>query len=274
MAKSASEAIKVLVTGGTSGLGLRLVRLFLKKGYEVVATGRQSAEIHENAERFTFLRTDFSNLKQTADVIKKLCKNLNFDIVINNAGILSPPDLQLTDDGFEYTFQVNFLSHLLLNEIVLSNARPGQPIKLVTVTSRVYRIAETQFKINSSGSDYRPLKAYANSKLYLALMCIHLPGRYPSLNLKCVAFDPGIFSSGIYRMQRKWFRIMYMIGAPFMKRPEKIAGRVGELLETGDLINGTVYRSINRKKTIPDAENQAAYIFWQECYKMICPFMS
>ncbi len=35
---------KVLVTGGTSGLGLRLVKLFLKKGYEVVATGRQPAD--------------------------------------------------------------------------------------------------------------------------------------------------------------------------------------------------------------------------------------
>ncbi len=138
---------------------------------------------------------------------------------------------------------------------------PDNQLELVNVTSPVYRIAETQLKINYSQSDYRPLKAYANSKLYLALMCVHLSVRYPSLNLKCIAFDPGIFSSGIYRMQKKWFRIMYMIGAPFMKRPEKIARRVVELLETGDLINGTVYRSINRKKTIPVAENQATYMF-------------
>jgi NAD(P)-dependent dehydrogenase (short-subunit alcohol dehydrogenase family) len=274
MANSASESVKVLITGGTSGLGLRLVKLFLKKGYEVVTTGRQPVTIYEGAERFTFLMTDFSNLRQTSDAAKKLCRNFKFDIVINNAGILSPPDFLLTDDGFEYTFQVNFLSHLLLNEIVLSNARPGQPIKIVTVTSPVYRIAETQLKIHASASDYRPLKAYANSKFYLGLMCIHLPGRYPSMNLKCIGFDPGIFSSGIYRMQRKWFRVMYMVGAPFMKRPEKTADRIGEILEAEDLINGTIYKSINRKKTIPIVENKAAFIFWQESYEVIEPFLT
>jgi hypothetical protein len=94
------------------------------------------------------------------------------------------------------------------------------------------------------------------------------------MNLKCIGFDPGIFSSGIYRMQRKWFRVMYMVGAPFMKRPEKTADRIGEILEAEDLINGTIYKSINRKKTIPIVENKAAFIFWQESYEVIEPFLT
>jgi retinol dehydrogenase-12 len=274
MANSAPESPKVLVTGGTSGLGLSLVKLFLKKGYEVVATGRQPVTIHEDAGRFTFLMTDFSSLNQTANAAKKLCRNFKFDIVINNAGVLSPPDFLLTDDGFEYTFQVNFLSQLLLNEIILSNALPGKPVQVLNVTSMVYGIAENQLKIPDSVSGYRPLKAYANSKLYLALMCIHLPVKYPAMNLKCIAFDPGIFSSGIYRMQKKWFRVMYMVGALFMKSPEKTAGRIGEILETEDLINGTIYKSVNRKKKIPAVENKAASVFWQECYKVIGSFLT
>ena len=35
-----------LITGGTSGLGLELVHLFLEKGYNVVATGRQQINLH------------------------------------------------------------------------------------------------------------------------------------------------------------------------------------------------------------------------------------
>jgi NAD(P)-dependent dehydrogenase (short-subunit alcohol dehydrogenase family) len=274
MAKTASESIKVLITGGSSGLGLRLVKLFLRKGYEVAATGRKPIAIDEDADRFTFLLADFSNLKHTAEAVKGLCRNFKFDILINNAGVLSPPDFLLTDDGFEYTFQVNFLSHLLLNEIVLSNALPGQPMIIVTITSPVYRIAETDLKIHASSAGYRPLKAYANSKLYLALMCNHLTRKYTLMNLKCVAFDPGIFSSGIYRMQKKWFRMMYRVGAPFMKRPEKTARRIGELLEKEDLNNGLIYKSIHGRKSIPRTENQAEQIFWQNCYRMIESYLA
>ena len=274
MANSAPESLKVLVTGGTSGLGLSIVKLFLRKGYEVVATGRQPVIIHENAGRFTFLMTDFSSLKQTEVAAKNLSRNFKFDIVINNAGVLSPPDFLLTVDGFEYTFQVNFLSHLLLNEIILCSARPGKPVRILNVTSMVYRIAENQFKIPDSESGYRPLKAYANSKLYLALMCVHLPDRYPAMNLKCIAFDPGIFNSGIYRMQKKWFRVMYRAGALFMKSPEITAIRIGKILEREDLINGTIYQSVNRKKKIPAIENKATSDFWNECYKVIGPFLT
>ncbi len=269
MTSSVRDHLKVLVTGGTSGLGLSLVKYFLEKGYEVVATGRQPVTIREYAGKFTFLMTDFSKLSQTAEAIKDVCRNFKFDIVINNAGVLSPPDFLSTEDGFEYTFQVNFLSHLLLNEIILRNVRPGQPIKILNITSMVYKIAGSHLRIPASSSDYRPLKAYSDSKLYLALMCIHLPERYPSVDLTCVAVDPGIFSSGIYRMQKKWFRMMYKVGTLFMKSPGKTAGRISEILEAEDLTTGMVYKSIKRKKHIPVLDDRSASVFWQECYQVI-----
>ncbi len=40
MQRSLSDLRTVLITGGTSGLGLELVKLYLDKGFEVVATGR------------------------------------------------------------------------------------------------------------------------------------------------------------------------------------------------------------------------------------------
>ena len=274
MNETGTEPTRVLVTGGTSGLGLRLVKVFLNQGFEVTATGRKPVTLFENAERFTFLAVDFSNLKNTVDAVKELCRNSRFDIVVNNAGVLSPPDLMLTNDGFEYTFQVNFLSHLIMDEIILSKAKTGQSITIVTITSLVYRIANPDLNIRISESDYRPLKAYANSKLYLALMVLWLPQKYPSLNLRCIAFDPGIFSSGIYRMQKKYFRIMYRIGSPFMSRPEKTARRIGKLLESDDLTSGMIYRSSTRKKRIFEADKIQDKTFWEDCYRMIGPFLA
>jgi retinol dehydrogenase-12 len=265
---------KVFITGGTTGLGLRLAKNFLDKGYDVVAAGRKNIALTGYGERFTLLRTDFSNMAGTSEAVKKICRDHRFDIIINNAGILSPPDFQLTDDGFEYTFQVNFLSHLILNEIIIMNAEPGRPLLIASTVSPVYRIAEKDLVIYTGKSDYRPVRAYSNSKLYLALMSSYLPDKYPEAELRCIGFDPGIFSSEIYRMQKEWFRILYRIAAPFMRSPEKVALRFSEVLKREDLSDGAVYRSGKGKGSLPDAETKAVKAFWKECDKIIAPYVS
>jgi NAD(P)-dependent dehydrogenase (short-subunit alcohol dehydrogenase family) len=273
MHKSPSGTGKILITGGTSGLGLELARFFLKKGFEVVVTGRNVMSMPGFGNKFNFIMTDFSDLKQTSSAFKRICKNYQFDIVINNAGILSPPDFHLTGDGLEYTFQVNFLSHLLLNEIILRNTEPGRPLKIAAVVSPVYKIAEKDLIIHTSDAYYRPFKAYSNSKLSLALMCTNLPARYPSLDLKCIGFDPGVFSSGIYRMQKGWFRILYRIAAPFMRKPKKIAGRFNDIIKESDLVNGMIYKSNKKIEGVFVTDKKAEDNFWQECYKKIEPYL-
>lgn len=274
MNASTQENRKVIITGGTSGLGLRLAKYFLERDYKVVVTGRKNVKLPEYRDRYSLLMTDFSNLMQTSEAVKKVCRNQRFDMVINNAGILSPPDMLLTDDDLEYTFQVNFLSHLMLDEIILMNSEPGQPLLIASIVSPVYRIAEKDLVIYPKASDYRPLKAYSNSKLYLALMCSYLHNKYPSKYLQCIGFDPGIFSSGIYRMQKKWFRMMYRIAAPLMKNPEKVAIRFGEVIKRKDLVTGAVYKSGKGKGRLPVAESMAMNFFWRECNKIIEPFIS
>jgi NAD(P)-dependent dehydrogenase (short-subunit alcohol dehydrogenase family) len=273
MDRSPSLKGKILITGGTSGLGLGLVRFFLQKRYGVVATGRNMISMPEYIDRFTFIMADFSDLSQTSFAIKSLCETSRFDIVINNAGILSPPEFTRTADGLEYTFQVNFLSHLLVNEIILKNSPPGRPLIIAGVVSPVYRIAEKDLGIPVSDEGYRPLKAYSNSKFHLALMCSYLPAKYPSLDLTCIGFNPGVFRSNISRMQKQWFRIMYRLAAPFMRNPEKIAGRFYEVLSKADLISGAIYRSGKRTGVIPRIDGKAAEIFLQECYKKIGKYL-
>jgi NAD(P)-dependent dehydrogenase (short-subunit alcohol dehydrogenase family) len=273
MNRSVSDTGKVLITGGTSGLGLGMAKYFLEKGFEVIATGRKNLTMPYYEDRFSLLITDFSDLRQTSDSLKELCRIHRFDIVINNAGVLSPPGFMLTGDGLEYTFQVNFLSHLMMNEIILRNCEPGNPLLIAVIVSPVYRIAENDMRIPNRGEDYRPLKAYSNSKLYLALMCSYLPQKYPSHDLQCIAFDPGVFSSGIYRMQKEWFRLLYRIAAPFMRKPGRIACRFGELTEREDLVNGAVYKSGKRKGSLPVADFQTVSSFWQQCIKIIEPFL-
>ncbi|HQG62440.1 MAG TPA: SDR family NAD(P)-dependent oxidoreductase, partial [Bacteroidales bacterium] len=60
----------ILITGGTSGLGLELVKSFLDKGNTVIATGRRELELKSYEGKFHLYRVDFSDLKETASVTK------------------------------------------------------------------------------------------------------------------------------------------------------------------------------------------------------------
>jgi NAD(P)-dependent dehydrogenase (short-subunit alcohol dehydrogenase family) len=267
------QELSVLITGGTSGLGLELVRIYLHKGFEVITTGRKSVHPLAPHKNLTYYPTDLDDLTGTSETARLICTNHHPCIVINNAGILSPPKYIATKNGLEYTFQVNFLAHLLLNEIILGNNPPGHALKTVTITSMAYRAGDTDLVVSTGHHKYRPWKAYSNSKLYLALMCRHLRSKYPDPVLRFVGFDPGIFSSGIYRMQKKWFGVMYRIGAPFMRNPAKVANRIGELIESNNLIDGSVYDFRYRMRTIREAGKTAEARFWEECYGLIGKYL-
>lgn len=61
-----------------------------------------------------------------------------FDVVVLNAGILLPAK-ERTEDGFEATFQVNFLGHFLLIDGIIAHQCPAHPVKVVTLTSIMHR---------------------------------------------------------------------------------------------------------------------------------------
>jgi NAD(P)-dependent dehydrogenase (short-subunit alcohol dehydrogenase family) len=263
----------ILITGGTSGLGKELVKQFLKSGYLVVTTGRQSLEISGYEDKFKLIHVDFSDLKQTALTFRKICETYRFDLVINNAGILSSPNLTKTGDGLEYTFQVNFLSHLLINEIILNSHKTGNPVIIASITSPVYKLAKRDLSIPQDEKNYTSFNAYSESKLYLALMCKYLPVKYADFNLTCIGFDPGVFSSGIFRMRSPVFRFLYRIAAPFMRNPEKVAGVLAGLLMSNEISNGSIYDIKKKKRYISGIDTAAEARFWVDCKNLLRQYL-
>jgi len=265
---------KILITGGTSGLGFELVRLFLGKGYHVVTTGRQQISLPEFKDRFDLYKVDFCDLKQVAEVTRRICNDHTFSFIVNNAGILSPPVYNETIDGLEYTFQINFLAHLLIDEIILSGVSDDRPVRIASITSPVYRFAAIKPDIESVSSDYSAIRSYSSSKLYLAMMCEILSVRHGSMNIGCFSYNPGTFSSGIYRMQNGWFRQMYRIASPFMRSPSRVARVLGDLMLNDNIVNGAIYDFQSRQKTLIKTDKAVKDIFIASSYKMIDPYLN
>ncbi len=270
MQEPSSQIPKILITGGTSGLGYELVKLFLKKGYHVVTTGRREVTFPEFGERLSLYKVDFSDLGATAEVFRQIAEDHQFDLVVNNAGILSPPRLTLTRNGMEYTFQVNFLAHLLADEILLRRKADKRHLRIASITSPVYRIARIE---TGNGKRYVALKAYSDSKLYLALMSGHLSDLHQDRNIVCFSFNPGTFGSGIFQTQSRFFSFLYRIAAPFMRKPSKVAGVLAEILTRKDISGDVIYDLNSQIKQIPVTEKGLTMTFWIECYEKIRPFL-
>jgi len=273
MQKSSSDLQIVLVTGGTSGLGLEIVRLFLQKGYYVIATGRQSLDLPGYEERFRLYRVDFSDLKKTADTAKEICGNHNIDIVINNAGVLSPPVYTPTKNGFEYTLQVNFLSHFLLNEIIIRRFGNTRSLMIASVTSLVYKLGKFESVFTREAANYNPLRSYSDSKLLMALMCRYMAEKYHDTGMKCFSLDPGVFSSSIYRMQNPLFRFLYRIAAPFMRRPSSVAAVLADILTNSQFSNGAVYNIRKRIKLLKEISMTSIEDFMERCYRIVISYI-
>jgi NAD(P)-dependent dehydrogenase (short-subunit alcohol dehydrogenase family) len=121
--KTTSTSKVALITGGGSGIGLALARVFSRCGYLVVITGRDQQRLRNAAEH---LRTDKARIqalpcdvRDLASVDKMLsafrAKNSRLDVLINNAGVSHAPspvpklDPQLWNDVIETNLTGTFL---------------------------------------------------------------------------------------------------------------------------------------------------------------------
>lgn len=258
---------KILITGGTSGLGKCLAQIYLNENYEVFVTGLKNKSI--NQERLNFIYCDFSDFSSVircADQIADLTPSLN--LLINNAGILSPPDFIETSDGFEKSYQVNFLAHFLFTSLLrkrglLSNGR------VINVSSPLYRSGSLDHATATNRRNYRALRAYSNSKLYMAILSIRLANE----GVACFTFNPGTFGSGIYRSQYQLFRMMYHVAAPFMSSANSVAFRLSDIIKEGKTIDGRMVNKNGKSFCINMPAEAQIHRFWKSVEKQLVNYL-
>jgi NAD(P)-dependent dehydrogenase (short-subunit alcohol dehydrogenase family) len=264
---------RVLITGGTSGLGLEVVKQLLREGYIVCATGRNLRKGSIDNDRFFFVKTDFSILSEMTSTVNIITERIGIpDIIINNAGILSPPDFTLSNDGFELSFQINLVSHLLLNELFIRQLASDKRLLIASVTSPVYMYVKPEYKLPVN-KNYSAFKVYAGSKYHILSVGQYLAEKYPEKKIDFIGFNPGTFRSGIYRMQKQYFHALYRVAAPFMRSPERIAQKLAEIIKSEKLITGAVYRSVTKIMRPTDSNRMESFGFLDYCSSIVNDYL-
>jgi len=90
----------ILITGGTSGIGLELVKQLTEQGSNIIVTGRNLDALNETKKRFPKVHTFQSDVSKPQD-IEKLFNDVTaqfpqLNIIVNNAGQMRLIDLQDT----------------------------------------------------------------------------------------------------------------------------------------------------------------------------------
>ncbi len=167
----------ILITGSTDGLG-KLVALHLaEQGASVILHGRDPEkgqnvldEVKKSTKnnKLEYYNADLSSLHEVnflAEQILSAYKTL--DILINNAGIGGGPKnsskRELSKDGLELRFAVNYLSHFVLTYKLLELIKKSSPARIINVSSIGQEPLDFDDIMTEKG--YDSLKAYRRSKL-------------------------------------------------------------------------------------------------------------
>ena len=187
----------VLVTGATDGLGKRVASELARRGARVLLHGRSEerlkatlGEIREGSgsDRLCSYLADFSSLEEVRGLAGRILSDEGrLDVLVNNAGIIVR-ERDESQDGYELTFAVNYLSHFLLTRLLLPLLSDDAPARIVNVASAGQ--SPVDFEDPMLERDYDAMKAYSQSKLAQIMFTIELADRLSDTRVSVNALHP------------------------------------------------------------------------------------
>jgi NAD(P)-dependent dehydrogenase (short-subunit alcohol dehydrogenase family) len=177
---------RAVVTGASDGVGLGLAGRLAAAGAEVVMPVRdpRKGEAAVAAIRgrvpgahVSLRALDLSSLASVAALAETLlAEDLPIHVLVNNAGVMTPPDRRTTTDGFELQFGTNHLGHFALVSHLLPLLRAGRARVTSQLSIAANRNAVNWDDLNWERS-YHPFRAYSQSKIALGLFGLELGRR-------------------------------------------------------------------------------------------------
>jgi NAD(P)-dependent dehydrogenase (short-subunit alcohol dehydrogenase family) len=248
-----------LITGATDGIGKVTATALARKGYAVVLAARNEAKAATVAREIVastgnrdvdYLTADLRSLAQLHRLTETFTLRYpRLDVLINNAGIIMPQRV-LTEDGYETTFQVNYLAQFYLTQLLLSELEKSPQGRVINLSSSVYRAGK--FDPNNLQGEHRfsTIGAYAASKLCVLLFTVELAHRLEPIRVTVSAVHPGIVRTPMMRGARGVFRAISYAALPFSRSPEQGAATSVFLADSPDAaqISGQYFANGKPKK--------------------------
>lgn len=217
----------IVITGASDGIGAAAARSLTKAGHQLVVVGRSPEKTNRIAAelRADSHVADFADLGAVRELaVTPQAKYPRIDVLANNAGgVPSARSRQVTVDGHEVAFQVNYLAAFLLTTLLMDRLTESKAT-VISTSSLGNRLARVDLANLDSQKRYRGVDAYHNAKLALILFTRELDRRYRSRGLASAAFNPGNIASNFAQQPgdaNAWIARSPLVRRLLLSSPEK-----------------------------------------------------
>jgi NAD(P)-dependent dehydrogenase (short-subunit alcohol dehydrogenase family) len=195
---------RMAVVTGTGGLGFEVAQALTRAGADVVIAGRDTrkgaeavARIRSDvaAAKVRFEALDLASLASVARFAERLRKDQQqVDLLVNNAGVMVPPERRETADGFELQFGTNHLGHFALTGHLLPLLRASDGARVISVSSVAARSGSVDWDDWNATAGYSAMPVYARSKIACLMFALELEARSVAAEWKIssIAAHPGV----------------------------------------------------------------------------------
>jgi NAD(P)-dependent dehydrogenase (short-subunit alcohol dehydrogenase family) len=273
----------VIITGATSGIGYLTARKYASKGANLLCINRnqKKSEVlrleieREYGVRCDYKIADLSNLQDIHNVAEELLKlETPIDVLIHNAGIYLTKR-ELTSDGLEKVFVVQYLASFIINYILKDKLISQGSARIIMVNSEGHRFAAWGLKLDDLNWErrrYSGLKSYGSAKMAQLLSMIVFDEHFKKSGVSINAMHPGAVKTEtgqengpVYR----WFKRNFLDKS--LKSPQISAEAlyylgVSKEVET---VSGKFFNlTIQEEPAPPALDKEIAYELWERSLEL------
>lgn len=222
----------VVITGATSGIGKFTAIKYASMGADLLCVNRneeKSIKLKNEIEskyqvKCDSIIADLGDVDQIYSVAEQLSNlSKSIDVLIHNAGIYLSKQ-QLTKEGLDLVFVVNYLSSFIINYHLIDKLKSQSKARIILNNSEGHRFAVWGLKLddlNFSKTRYSGLKAYGSAKLAQLLSMLIFKEKFTGSNVTINAMHPGAVHSDTGKENGKiykWFKNNWL--AKFLRSTE------------------------------------------------------
>ncbi|MGV9652293.1 SDR family NAD(P)-dependent oxidoreductase [Streptomyces sp. NPDC003554] len=192
---------RMIVTGGSSGLGVETVRALAGAGAQVTIATRNPASAEALVKELPGTRVVALDLADLASV-RAFCDAWDgpLDALVANAGIMMLPTREVNAQGWEMQLATNYLGHFALAVGLRPALQAAENARVAVVSSGAqlragFDFDDPQFERRA----YDPFVAYAQSKTADVLLAVGISRRWAEHGITANACAPGVIHTNLAR---------------------------------------------------------------------------
>jgi NAD(P)-dependent dehydrogenase (short-subunit alcohol dehydrogenase family) len=271
-----------VVTGSNSGIGKETALALAEMGATVVMVVRNQEKGQKALEEIeaktgnrsvSLMVCDMSSMASIRVFASDLKKRYDhLDVLVNNAGA-EFVKRQLTAEGFEQTFAVDYLAPFLLTHELLDLLKAGAPSRIINVSSGLAKNGKVDFDDLQNERNYKGMQAYSNAKLMLMMFTYELSRRLAGTGVTVNVLMPGFVATNLGKNSGSLgSAIMFT-----MVRPMQISAKKGAetsvYLATADEVKDVSGKCFSKKKEIETCpvsyDQKAQQRLWNETIRLL-----